>query len=105
MAEVTIVVLAAEATGDLLEGSDILAGLAAIDHGAFGGISDSHDEGSGDGGRHFGHAGGGDGVAIADEEEGGGVGRPVAGDFGGFFEAIEEAGFADGENGGEGEAI
>lgn len=72
MSGIAIVILAAEAGGDLLECSGVLAGLAAIDHGAFGGVADAHDEDVvSDGGWHLGHAGGGDGVAIADEEEGG----------------------------------
>jgi hypothetical protein len=103
--DVAIMILSSEAGGNLLESSDVLAGLSTIDQGTFGGVANSHDEGSIDGGRHFGHAGGGDGIAIAHEEEGGGVRWPVAGDFRRFFEAIEKAGFAHGKNGGERKSV
>lgn len=98
-------IVAAEPGRDLLEGTDVLAGLTTVDHGAFGGVSDSHHEDAIDCRRHLGHAGGGDGIAIADEEEGRGVGRPVFGDFGRFFESIEESGFADGKDGGHVHAV
>jgi hypothetical protein len=105
VADIAIVIFTAKAGGDLLEGTDILAGLSTVDHRTFGGIADTHDEGSADGGRHFRHAGGGNGVAIADEEEGGGIGRPIAGDLCRFLEPIKEARFANGEDGREGKAI
>ena len=38
--DVSVVVFAAEAVGDLAEGGDILAGLAAVDEGAFDGVAD-----------------------------------------------------------------
>ncbi len=43
--------------------------------------------------------------AAEEEKEGGGIGWPIAGDAGGFFKAIEEAGFAGGEDGRKREAV
>ena len=103
--EVSVVVFAAEAVGDLAEGGDVLAGLAAVDEGAFDGVADADDEGAADGLGEAGHAGGGDGVAIGDEEEGGGGGGPGFGDLGGGLEAVEEAGFPGGEDLVHGEAV
>ncbi len=98
MFEVSVVVFAAEAGGDLAQGGDILAGLAAGDEGSLDRVADSDDEGAADGRGHFGHAGGGDGVAVADDQEGGGAGEPGPRDLRAHLETVEEAGLAGGED-------
>ncbi len=94
---ISVMIFTAEPGGDLSQGGGVLSRVVAIDESAFQWIPNSGDKNTTYGRRQLGHARRGDRIAIADQDESGGAGRPCGGDAGGFRDAVEELGLAGGK--------